>query len=144
MTANEIWEKHKQVIPGGVVSLNRTIDPMRVFVRAKGAYLWDSDGKQYIDYHAAFSPYLLGHSDTDVDEAVIRAIREERSLMGAGTTPWEGELAELLVEPVIVHEVEPLLSAVLSPTVLDAPAPRHLLAINRDHIDAGKEHSMGH
>ncbi|MCZ6675825.1 MAG: aspartate aminotransferase family protein [Candidatus Poribacteria bacterium] len=98
MTANEIWEKHKQVIPGGVVSLNRIIDPMRVFVRAKGAYLWDSDGKQYIDYHAAFSPYLLGHSDTDVDEAVIRAIREERSLMGAGTTPWEGELAELLVE----------------------------------------------
>ena len=97
-TAIDIWEGHKKVIPGGVVSLNRVIDPMRVFVRAKGAYLWDSDGKQYIDYHAAFSPYLLGHSDPDVDGAVIRAIQEERSLIGAGTTPWEGELAHLLVE----------------------------------------------
>ena len=97
-TATNIWEQQKKVIPGGVVSLNRVIDPMRVFVRAKGAYLWDSDGKQYIDYHAAFSPYLLGHSDPDVDEAVIQSIKGEQSLIGAGTTPWEGELAHLLVE----------------------------------------------
>ena len=53
---------------------------------------------QYIDYHAAFSPYLLGHSDPDVDGAVIQAIKEGKSLIGAGTTPWEGELANLLVE----------------------------------------------
>ena len=59
-TANEIWEHQKQTIPGGVMSLNRLMDPMRVFVRAKGAYLWDHEGRRYIDYHAAFSPYLLG------------------------------------------------------------------------------------
>jgi len=97
-TAQEIWEKQKKIIPGGVVSLNRVIDPMNVFVRAKGAYMWDVEGKKYIDYHGAFSPYLLGHGDPDVDEAVIKSIREGASLMGAGTTPWEGELAELLVE----------------------------------------------
>ena len=97
-TVAAVWEQHKKVIPGGVVSLNRVIDPMRVFVKAEGAYLWDSDGKQYIDYHAAFSPYLLGHSDPDVDGAVIQAIKEGKSLIGAGTTPWEGELANLLVE----------------------------------------------
>ena len=97
-TVAAVWEQHKKVIPGGVVSLNRVIDPMRVFVKAEGAYLWDSDGRQYIDYHAAFSPYLLGHSDPDVDGAVIQAIKDGKSLIGAGTTPWEGELANLLVE----------------------------------------------
>ncbi len=97
-TATDIWEQQKKVIPGGVVSLNRVIDPMRVFVKAKGAYLWDGDGKRYIDYHAAFSPYLLGYSDPDVDVAVTQAIKKEKSLIGAGTTPWEGELAHLLVE----------------------------------------------
>ena len=35
-TVAEIWEQHKKVIPGGVVSLNRVIDPMRVFVKAGG------------------------------------------------------------------------------------------------------------
>lgn len=97
-TASRIWEKHKEVIPGGVVSLNRVIDPMRVFVRAAGAYIWDHEGNQYIDYHAAFSPYLLGHGDPDVDQAVIEAVQSEASLIGAGTTPWEGELARLIVE----------------------------------------------
>jgi glutamate-1-semialdehyde 2,1-aminomutase len=97
-SAAETWEQHKRVIPGGVVSLNRIIDPMRVFVRAQGAYMWDSEDRRYIDYHAAFSPYLLGHADPDVDGAVIEALRNGVSLFGAGTTYWEGELAELIVE----------------------------------------------
>ncbi len=82
------------------MSLNRKIDPMRVFVRASGAYMWDDTGKRYIDYHAAFAPYLLGHGDTDVDQAVIDSIRRNESLMGAGTTPWEHEIADLLVDSV--------------------------------------------
>lgn len=80
------------------MSINRIIDPMRVFVRAKGAHMWDHEGNRYIDYHAAFSPFLLGHGDEDVDQAVIDAIKSQASLIGAGTTPWEGELARLIVE----------------------------------------------
>ena len=95
--AQEIWSRHKKTIPGGVMSLNRKIDPMRIFVRAKGAYMWDIDGNKYIDYHAAFSPHLLGHNDPDVNAAVIRTLQEETSLMGAGTTLWEGDLAELFI-----------------------------------------------
>jgi len=97
-TGADIWERQKRCIAGGVMSLNRIIDPMRVFVRAKGAYLWDHEGRRYIDYHAAFAPYLLGHGDEDVDGAVVDAIRSGASLIGAGTTPWEGEIAELLVD----------------------------------------------
>ncbi len=96
-SAAEIWERQKQSIAGGVMSLNRAIDPMRVFVRAKGAYLWDHEGNRYIDYHAAFAPYLLGHGDEDIDNAVVECVRSGASLIGAGTTPWEGEVAEMLV-----------------------------------------------
>lgn len=97
-TAMEMWERHRKTIPGGIMSLNRAINPLRSFVRAKGAYLWDSDGKQYIDYHAAFAPYLLGHGDEDVDQAVITAIQGELSLIGAGPAPWEGDIAEIIVD----------------------------------------------
>jgi glutamate-1-semialdehyde aminotransferase len=96
-TARQIWERHRQTIPGGIMSLNRAISPMRVFVRAKGAHLWDHEGRRYIDYHAAFAPYLLGHGDDDVDRAVVEAIQSGVSLIGAGAAPWEGGIAERLV-----------------------------------------------
>src|SRR5690606_5057601 len=85
---------------GGTMSINRAITPPRVFQRAKGAYLWDVDGRQYIDYHAGFAPYLFGHGDEEIDEAVIAAIRSGASLIGAGTMPWEAEVAQLLCEVV--------------------------------------------
>ena len=93
----EFSMKQIDSIAGGVMSLNRRIDPMRRFVRAKGAYIWDHTDRKYIDYHAAFSPYLLGHGDPDVDGAVIEAIKRGDSLIGAGMAPWELQIAELLV-----------------------------------------------
>lgn len=95
-----VWERNQRFIPGGLFSLNRHVEPVRVFERAKGAYLWDIDGNRFIDYHAAFAPYFLGHGDPDVDAAVIDVIKSGASLFGAGTTPWEGELAELIVDSV--------------------------------------------
>ena len=80
------------------MSLNRAIDPMRTFTRAKGAYIFDDQDKRYIDYHAAFSPYLLGHGDENVDDAVRNAIDRGASLIGAGITPWESEVSELIVD----------------------------------------------
>ncbi len=92
--------RQRSYVAGGTMSINRAITPERVFVRAKGAYLWDSDGRRYIDYHAGFAPYLFGHGDTEVDEAVIAAIRSGASLIGAGTMPWEAEISEMLAEAV--------------------------------------------
>src|SRR5437016_3472664 len=85
-------------IAGGVVSLNRKVDPPIVFVRAQGSRLWDADGKEYIDYHAAFAPHLLGHNDPEVNAAVREAMERGWSLMGSGPTPWEMRLAELIRE----------------------------------------------
>ncbi|MBI3831712.1 MAG: aspartate aminotransferase family protein [Planctomycetes bacterium] len=83
-------------IAGGVVSLNRKTDPPVVFVRAQGSKLYDADGHEFIDYHAAFAPFILGHNDPDVNAAVRKALDDGLSLMGSGTTSWEVRLAELV------------------------------------------------
>ncbi len=91
-----ILARSQGVIAGGVVSLNRKVEPPVVFVRAQGSRLWDADGNEYLDYHAAFAPHVLGHNDPEVNGAVEKALRDGWSLMGSGTTTWELRLAELL------------------------------------------------
>lgn len=93
----ELFRRNRRVIPGGVVSLNRRVEPEIAFARGRGSRIWDLDGNEYIDYHAAFAPHLLGHNDPDVNAAVRQVLDEEASLFGSGTNPWEGRLAELVV-----------------------------------------------
>lgn len=101
MTSSQaIFEKNRTVIPGGVVSVNRAVAPEIAFVRGEGSHVWDADGKEYIDYHAAFAPFILGHNDPDVNAAVAKVLDDGTTLMGAGTNPWEGRCAELIVEHV--------------------------------------------
>jgi glutamate-1-semialdehyde 2,1-aminomutase len=64
--------------------------------RAKGAYLWDVDGKRYIDYRLAFGPIILGHSYDEVDIKVIEEIR--RGTLAAMTYELEIALVEKIVE----------------------------------------------
>ena len=90
----------RKYIAGGVVSLNRRVEPNIVFVRGKGSRIYDSDGKEYIDYHAAFAPHLLGHNDPIVNDAVRKVIDDGYSLFGSGTNPLEVNLARLLCESI--------------------------------------------
>jgi glutamate-1-semialdehyde 2,1-aminomutase len=94
--SSELFARNRRFIPGGVTSVNRKVEPEIAFVRGKGSKVWDADGNEYIDYHAGFAPYLLGHADPDVDAAVRRAMEEGWTLMGSGASPWEGRAAELL------------------------------------------------
>lgn len=89
-------EKSRNYLAGGIASINRKADPDILFHSAEGAYLTDSDGNQYVDYHAAFGPYVLGHNDAGVNTAVQAVLAEHHSLYGSGTTLLEGELAELI------------------------------------------------
>ena len=91
-------------IPGGVSSTNRVIDPPIAFVKGHGAYLWDIEDKRYIDYHAAFAPYFLGHNFAPINEAVIDVLRSGESLYGAGPAVLEGRLAQLICENIAVAE----------------------------------------
>ncbi len=109
--SEKLLERNKKFIPGGVVSVNRAIQPEIAFARGEGANIWDVDGNQYLDYHAAFGPHFLGHNDEYVTEAVIGALRGGASLFGSGTTALEGELAELICKHVPAAESVQLLNS---------------------------------
>ncbi len=94
--SDALFQHNARFIPGGVVSTNRDVEPRIAFRKGQGALLWDMDGKEYIDYHAAFAPHILGHNDPTVNQAVIESLNSRASLFGAGTTELEGELAELI------------------------------------------------
>lgn len=98
--SQQLLAANSRFIPGGLASLNRKADPVIAFARAKGARLWDVEGREYIDYHAGFAPYILGHNDDDQIAAVIEAMRDGRSNYGTGPTADEGELAELFLRAV--------------------------------------------
>lgn len=94
----ELFERARQVIPGGVNSGNRSVWPATI-VEAAGAYFTDADGKRYLDYHAAFGPLILGHNHPRVNAAVHAAI-ERLDILGIGVTDIEIELAETIARHV--------------------------------------------
>jgi glutamate-1-semialdehyde 2,1-aminomutase len=98
--SQQLLAENSRLIPGGLGSLNRKADPVIAFARAKGSRLWDIEGREYIDYHAGFAPYILGHNDDDITSAVIKAMQDNLSNYGSGPTREEGELARLFVQAV--------------------------------------------
>jgi glutamate-1-semialdehyde 2,1-aminomutase len=95
----EIARQASELIPGGVSSSLRHLDPARVFTRAKGSRVWDAEGREYVDFHAAFGPIILGHADERVRERALAATAE-LDLVGAGSTELELRLAAKIREHV--------------------------------------------
>jgi glutamate-1-semialdehyde 2,1-aminomutase len=93
MDSKSLYEKAKTLMPGGVNSPLRAcryVNSEPVFIEnAKGAYLYDVDGRQYIDYVYSWGPQILGHQDPAVSEAAHKAI-DQGSSYGA---PCFGEVA---------------------------------------------------
>lgn len=128
----DILRHNLNYIPGGVVSMNRKVAPELVFLRAAGAYMWDAEGKRYLDYHGAFAPFFLGHNHPRVTAAIERVLRDGTTLPGTGTTLLEGTLAELLCEQIAAVE-----NVVFLNTGSEATAQALRLAraaTERDHV----------
>ncbi len=93
-----LFERALARIPGGVNS------PVRAFLsvggvprfikRADGAYLFDEDGKRYIDYIGSWGPMILGQNHPAVKEAVVKAA--ENGLSFGAATEKEVEMAEMI------------------------------------------------
>lgn len=83
----------KKVMPGGVTSSIRNLEPFMMWKKGDGAYLWDWDDKKYIDYNGCWGPYILGYNNPHIKEAVIKAI-DGHDQYGVGVTELEIELAE--------------------------------------------------
>ena len=114
MGINEaLFERAKKSIPGGVNSPVRAFGSVggapRFIQRAKGAYLWDEEGKRYIDYVGSWGPMILGHNHPDVIEAVNKAVADGLSFGTA--TKAEIELAEEITKLVPSMEQVRLVSS---------------------------------
>ena len=98
MTNRELFERAQRSIPGGVNSPVRAFRAVGgtppFFERAEGAYLWDVEGKRYVDYVGSWGPMVAGHTHPDVVAAVQQAAA--RALSFGAPTQAEVELAELL------------------------------------------------
>lgn len=99
MTKSELlFEEAVKVIPGGVNSPVRAFGSVgttpRFIKKAKGAYLYDEDGRKYIDYIGSWGPMILGHGREEVLESVFDACKDGLSFGAA--TAREVEMAELV------------------------------------------------
>ena len=98
--SSQLFEKAKRVIPGGVNSPVRAFrsvggDPV-FFARGNGPFLYDTDGKKYIDYVGSWGPMILGHAHPEVLSRV-KAIIDNGLSFGA-PTEIEITLAEKVCE----------------------------------------------
>ena len=96
--SESLFARAQACIPGGVNSPVRAFRAVGgtppFFERASGAYLWDVDGRRYIDYVGSWGPMLAGHTHPAVVEAVQQAAA--RALSFGAPTEGEVELAEML------------------------------------------------
>jgi glutamate-1-semialdehyde 2,1-aminomutase len=104
------FARAKRSIPGGVNSPVRAYGSVggtpRFLVGAKGAYVTDAEGREYVDLVASWGPAILGHTHPEVLEAVQQAAA--RGLSFGASTPAETELAELVRERVAVDDQRPI------------------------------------
>ena len=109
----DLFAKAQQTIPGGVNS------PVRAFAgvggsplfieRADGAYIFDADGKAYIDYVGSWGPMILGHNHVAIRDAVIKAAQQGLSF--GAPTEMEIIMAEMVSQLVPSMEMVRMVSS---------------------------------
>jgi glutamate-1-semialdehyde 2,1-aminomutase len=100
--SQEIFAAAQNLMPGGVSSPVRAFKSVGgqpiVFDRVKGAYIWDVDGNQYIDYVGTWGPAICGHAHPEVIAALHEAL-EKGTSFGAPSV-LENVLAEMVIDAV--------------------------------------------
>ena len=94
-------ERLNRVIPGGAHTYSRGDDQFpsngpQILERGEGAYVWDPEGRKFLDYGMALRAVTLGYSHPSVNQAAIREIALGNNLTRASVT--ELKAAELLTE----------------------------------------------
>ncbi|MBD1838657.1 glutamate-1-semialdehyde 2,1-aminomutase [Coleofasciculus sp. FACHB-64] len=100
--SEEIFAAAQHLMPGGVSSPVRAFKSVGgqpiVFDHVKGAYIWDVDGNQYIDYVGTWGPAICGHAHPEVISALHEAL-EKGTSFGAPSV-LENVLAEMVIDAV--------------------------------------------
>lgn len=96
--SQSLFTRAQQSIPGGVnspVRAFKSVSGTPVFIdKASGAYLYDADGRRYIDYIASWGPLILGHAYTPVVKAIREKVLDGTSF--GAPTELEIDMAELI------------------------------------------------
>ena len=96
--SQQLFEAAQQVMPGGVNSPVRACRSVGTYPRflekGLGSYVWDVDGKEYIDLICSWGPLILGHCEENVEQAVAEAIG--KGLSFGAPTAAEVEMAQLV------------------------------------------------
>src|SRR5436309_616171 len=104
--SQEAFRRACELIPGGVNSPARAfgaVGGQPLFIaRGEGPYLFDLDGRRYLDFIGSWGPLILGHTHPRVVAAVEEAVRQGASF--GAPTERESELAELIIEA--VHSID--------------------------------------
>lgn len=86
--------------PGGIFDSQRHTTPAIISMsHAKGSHAWDVDGNEYVDYHLAFGPLVLGHCHPKVTEAVKAQI-DRSDIWNVGLVEEEIQVAEKISQHV--------------------------------------------
>jgi glutamate-1-semialdehyde aminotransferase len=96
------FEEAKELVPGGVLGARKPSDFIEgeypIFLESgKGSRLTDIDGNEYIDFLCGYGPIILGYREEEVDEAVIRQIRD-KGFCFTLTQRYQNQLAKKLRE----------------------------------------------
>ena len=71
--SKELHNRAVKSVPGGVPSSWASSRPVPIWIdRGDGAYLWDVDGNQFIDFHAGYGANIAGHGNP----AIVRAVQQ--------------------------------------------------------------------
>ncbi|MES2204534.1 MAG: glutamate-1-semialdehyde 2,1-aminomutase [Pseudomonadota bacterium] len=102
MSNQTLFQDAQQCIPGGVnspVRAFKSVGGTPIFIdKASGPFIFDADGKRYIDYVGSWGPMILGHANPAVVQAVQTAA--SKGLSYGAPTRLETELAELVCDMV--------------------------------------------
>jgi glutamate-1-semialdehyde 2,1-aminomutase len=111
--SQNLFEKAQKTIPGGVnspVRAFKSVGGTPLFIeRAEGAYLYDVDGNQYIDYVGSWGPMIAGHANPEVVEAVKLAA--EKGLSYGAPTEIEIDMSTRICELVPSIEMVRMVSS---------------------------------
>jgi glutamate-1-semialdehyde 2,1-aminomutase len=96
--AADLVDRAERLFPGGVNSPVRAFRavgrPPLLLERGQGPFVWDADGRRYVDYIGAWGPAILGHADPMVIAAIVAATANGLAL--GATHPFEIELGEAI------------------------------------------------